>query len=52
MRGKTSLTAKLSKPILIDGETGVITATRDMPWYVTALSLSWPVHTREPEDTY
>jgi uncharacterized iron-regulated membrane protein len=44
MRGKTPLTAKLSTPILIDGETGAITATRNMPWYVTALSLSQPLH--------
>lgn len=44
MRGKTPLTAKLITPILIDAETGHIAAARAMPWYVTALSLSQPLH--------
>lgn len=44
MRGKTPLTAKLITPILIDAGTGKIAATRAMPWYVTALSLSQPLH--------
>jgi uncharacterized iron-regulated membrane protein len=44
MRGVTPLTARLRKPVLIDAETGELTATRDLPWYVTALLVSQPLH--------
>lgn len=44
LRGKTPLTARLIEPVLIDAETGEITAVRAMPWYVTALSISQPLH--------
>lgn len=44
MRGTTPLTARLIKPILIDAEHGQLTAIRDMPWYVTALLISQPLH--------
>jgi uncharacterized iron-regulated membrane protein len=44
MRGKTPLTARLLKPVLIDAEDGTLTDTRDLPWYVAALLLSQPLH--------
>ena len=44
MRGNTPLTARLLKPALIDAATGKLTDTRNMPWYVTALLLSQPLH--------
>lgn len=44
MRGNTPLTSRLMKPVLIDVETGELTAKRDMPWYVTALKVSQPLH--------
>ena len=40
MRGGTPLTERLVKPVLIDA----LTATRAMPWYVTALLVSQPLH--------
>lgn len=44
LRGTTPLMARLLEPVLIDGKTGRIAATRPMPWYVTALLLSQPLH--------
>lgn len=44
MRGETPFTSKLLKPVLIDGETGALTETRDLPWYVMALLVSQPLH--------
>jgi uncharacterized iron-regulated membrane protein len=44
MRGDSALTARLLKPALVDAETGRLTAIRDMPWYMTTLSLSQPLH--------
>ena len=44
MRGDTPLTSRLLKPALIDAETGKLTDSRDMPWYVTALFISQPLH--------
>jgi uncharacterized iron-regulated membrane protein len=44
MRGKTALTSRLFKPVLVDAETGKVTAKRDMPWYITGLLLSQPLH--------
>lgn len=44
MRGNTELTSKLLKPVLIDAETGAVTDSRDMPWYVNALFISEPLH--------
>jgi len=44
MRGDTPLTARLFKPVLIDASTGAFTDTRDMPWYVTTLLVSQPLH--------
>jgi uncharacterized iron-regulated membrane protein len=44
MRGETPLTSRLLKPVLVDAETGALTDTRDMPWYVTTLLVSQPLH--------
>lgn len=44
MRGNTPLTAKLLKPALIDAETGVLTDSRELPWYVATLLISQPLH--------
>jgi uncharacterized iron-regulated membrane protein len=44
MRGNTPLTAKLLKPVLIDAETGLLTDSRQLPWYVTTLLVSQPLH--------
>jgi uncharacterized iron-regulated membrane protein len=44
MRGNSPLTSRLLKPALIDVETGKLTDSRDLPWYVAALLLSQPLH--------
>jgi uncharacterized iron-regulated membrane protein len=44
LRGNTPLTSRLLKPALIDAETGKLTDTRDMPWYVSTLFISQPLH--------
>lgn len=44
MRGNQPLTSRLVKPVLIDAGTGAFTDKRDMPWYMTALLLSQPLH--------
>jgi uncharacterized iron-regulated membrane protein len=44
MKGNTPLTAKLLKPALIDAETGVLMDSRDLPWYVSTLLISQPLH--------
>jgi uncharacterized iron-regulated membrane protein len=43
-RGNTPLTSRLLKPVVIDGETGAFTDTRDLPWFVTTLLVSKPLH--------
>ena len=44
MRGSTPVTARLIKPVLIDAETDRLTDTRDMPWYITSVLVSQPLH--------
>ena len=44
MRGRTALTARLVKPVLVDAITGDVTASREPPWYMNALLLSQPLH--------
>ncbi|HVZ44481.1 MAG TPA: PepSY domain-containing protein [Ramlibacter sp.] len=43
-RGTTPLTSKLLKPALIDAKTGELTDSRDLPWYISGLLLSQPLH--------
>lgn len=44
MQGESPLTSKLLKPVLIDAQTGELVMTADMPWYVSTLLLSQPLH--------
>lgn len=44
MRGKTPVTARLFKPVLVDARTAQLTASREPPWYITGLLLSQPLH--------
>ena len=44
LKGNTPVTSRLLKPALIDAETGKLTDSRDMPWYVTTLFISQPLH--------
>jgi uncharacterized iron-regulated membrane protein len=44
LRGNTPVTSRLLKPALIDAETGNLTDSRDMPWYVSTLFISQPLH--------
>jgi uncharacterized iron-regulated membrane protein len=44
MQGATPLTSKLYTPVLIDARTAELTAKAEMPWYVTALLISQPLH--------
>jgi len=44
MRGTEPLTARLFKPVLVDAQTGQVTESRELPWYVTALLVSQPLH--------
>lgn len=44
MRGNTPLTSRLYTPVLVDASTGQLTDSRNLPWYVTALLVSQPLH--------
>jgi uncharacterized iron-regulated membrane protein len=44
MQGTTPWTSKLLKPVLIDAQTAQVVDTRPLPWYVSALLLSQPLH--------
>jgi len=44
MRGDTPLTARLLKPVLLDGETAEVADKRDLPLYLRALLVSQPLH--------
>lgn len=44
MRGNTPLTSRLFKPVLVDAATAKVTDGRALPWYVTALLVSQPLH--------
>ncbi|MBR0715733.1 PepSY domain-containing protein [Bradyrhizobium liaoningense] len=44
MRGDTPLTARLLKPVLLDGETGEVADSRALPVYLQALLISQPLH--------
>jgi uncharacterized iron-regulated membrane protein len=44
MRGDTPLTSRLVKPVLLDGETGEVSDTSDLPVYLKALLVSQPLH--------
>jgi uncharacterized iron-regulated membrane protein len=44
LKGDTPLSSRLLRPVLIDAATGKFTETREMPWYVTTLLVSQPLH--------
>ena len=44
MRGTEPLTARLFKPVLVDVQSLEVTARLDLPWYVTGLLVSQPLH--------
>jgi uncharacterized iron-regulated membrane protein len=44
MRGNEAFSSRLYKPVLIDAQTGAITDQRELPWYLTALLISQPLH--------
>jgi uncharacterized iron-regulated membrane protein len=44
MQGTTPLTSRLFKPVLVDSGTAKVTDSRDMPWYVTTVLISQPLH--------
>lgn len=44
LRGDTPLTSRLVKPVLLDGETGEVSDTRELPTYLKAVLVSQPLH--------
>jgi uncharacterized iron-regulated membrane protein len=44
LRGDQALTARLYKPVLVDAGTGRVSDQRTLPWYLSALLLSQPLH--------
>jgi uncharacterized iron-regulated membrane protein len=44
MRGNTPVTSRTLRPALVDAATGELTDSRDLPWYVTTLLVSQPLH--------
>lgn len=44
MLGDTPLTSRLIQPVLVDAETGALIETRALPWYLTVLLVSQPLH--------
>lgn len=44
MRGTSPLTRRLITPVLIDARSGALTDTRPLPWYITSILVSQPLH--------
>jgi uncharacterized iron-regulated membrane protein len=44
MRGTEPLTSRLGKPVLVDAARGEVTASVELPWYLTAVLVSQPLH--------
>jgi uncharacterized iron-regulated membrane protein len=44
LRGDTPLTSRLLQPVLVDAKTAQVTAAPELPWYLTALLVSQPLH--------
>ncbi|MBW8721814.1 MAG: PepSY domain-containing protein, partial [Polaromonas sp.] len=44
LRGKEPFNSRLLKPVLVDAGTNVLTASPPLPWYLTALLVSQPLH--------
>ena len=43
-KGKTPVTSRLFTPVLVDVETGELTISNGLPWYLRALEVSRPLH--------
>ncbi len=43
-RGSTPLTSRLLQPVLVDARTAQVTAAPQLPWYLTAVLVSQPLH--------
>ncbi len=43
-KGATSLTSRLFTPVLVDAQTGRLSAVMPMPWYLRTLEVSRPLH--------
>jgi uncharacterized iron-regulated membrane protein len=44
MRGDGILTTRMLRPVLVDASTGKLTDSRELPWYLTLLLGSQPLH--------
>ena len=44
LRGDTPITSRLLQPVLVDAKTTETTASPHLPWYLTALLVSQPLH--------
>jgi uncharacterized iron-regulated membrane protein len=44
LRGTEPFEARMLKPVLVDATTGKVTDSRPLPWYLTALIVSQPLH--------
>jgi uncharacterized iron-regulated membrane protein len=44
LKGTTPLTSRLLQPLLVDARTAQLTAAPELPWYLTALLVSQPLH--------
>ncbi len=44
LRGNEPLTSRLLQPVLVDAKTAQVTAAPQLPWYLTALLVSQPLH--------
>ncbi|RZJ26516.1 MAG: PepSY domain-containing protein [Haliea sp.] len=44
LRGKEALTSRLLQPVMVDARSSAVTAKPDLPWYLTALLVSQPLH--------
>jgi len=44
LRGNTPLTSRLLQPVLVDARSSQFTAAPALPWYLTALLVSQPLH--------
>lgn len=44
LKGNEPLTSKLLQPVLVDAKTAQVTASPKLPWYLTALLVSQPLH--------
>jgi uncharacterized iron-regulated membrane protein len=44
MMGRTPLTSELLRPVMVDAASAEVQATPAMPWYVTTLLVSQPLH--------